>query len=96
MRLLDAPIEKEWSRYMTTHTIRLHNIAQVKDFVNQCSGCSFEITLTSGRTVINAKSIMGLFGLDLSAPILMETTGEGEELTSFLNQVGKYLVDLQD
>ena len=50
---------------MTTHTIRLHNIAQVKDFVNQCSGCSFEITLSSGQAVINAKSIMGLFGLDL-------------------------------
>ena len=73
---------------MTTHTIRLHNIAQVKDFVNQCSGCSFEITLSSGQAVINAKSIMGLFGLDLNAPIVMRTEGEGEELAAFLKEVG--------
>ena len=81
---------------MTTHTIRLHNIAQVKDFVNQCSGCSFEITLSSGQAVINAKSIMGLFGLDLNAPIVMRTEGEGEELAAFLKDVGKYIVETQD
>ncbi|HIU71310.1 MAG TPA: HPr family phosphocarrier protein [Candidatus Galloscillospira excrementipullorum] len=81
---------------MTTHTIRLHNIAQVKDFVNQCSGCSFEITLSSGQAVINAKSIMGLFGLDLNAPIVMRTEGEGEELAAFLKEVGKYIVETQD
>lgn len=81
---------------MTTHTIRLHNIAQVKDFVNQCSGCSFEITLSSGQAVINAKSIMGLFGLDLNAPIVMQTEGEGEELAAFLKEVGKYIVETQD
>ncbi len=81
---------------MTTHTIRLHNIAQVKDFVNQCSGCSFEITLSSGQAVINAKSIMGLFGLDLNAPIVMRTEGEGEELAAFLKEVGKYIVEMQD
>ncbi len=81
---------------MTTHTIRLHNIAQVKDFVNHCSGCSFEITLSSGQAVINAKSIMGLFGLDLNAPIVMRTEGEGEELAAFLKEVGKYIVETQD
>ena len=81
---------------MTTHTIRLHKIAQVKDFVNQCSGCSFEITLSSGQAVINAKSIMGLFGLDLNAPIVMRTEGEGEELAAFLKEVGKYIVETQD
>ena len=81
---------------MTTHTIRLHNIAQVKDFVNQCSGCSFEITLSSGQAVINAKSIMGLFGLDLNAPIVMRSEGEGEELAAFLKEVGKYIVETQD
>ena len=81
---------------MTTHTIRLHNIAQVKDFVNQCSGCSFEITLSSGQAVINAKSIMGLFGLDLNAHIVMRTEGEGEELAAFLKEVGKYIVETQD
>ena len=81
---------------MTTHTIRLHNIAQVKDFVNQCSGCSFEITLSSGQAVINAKSIMGLFGLDLNAPIVLRTEGEGEELAAFLKEVGKYIVETQD
>ena len=76
--------------------VRFDTVVDAKKFVNICNSVPFDVDLVSGRYVIDGKSIMGLFGLDLSAPILMETTGEGEELTSFLNQVGKYLVDLQD
>ena len=76
---------------MTTHTIRLHNIAQVKDFVNQCSGCSFEITLSSGQAVINAKSIMGLFSIDLSAPIRVEVHGTDAQGESFRRAVGRFV-----
>ena len=51
------------------------------------SGCGKSVT---------AKSIMGLFGLDLNAPIVMRTEGEGEELAAFLKEVGKYIVETQD
>lgn len=78
---------------MTTHTIRLHNIAQVKDFVNQCSGCSFEITLSSGQAVINAKSIMGLFSLDLSQPVQVEVHGTDAQRGAFQADVAAFRVD---
>ena len=77
---------------MTTHTIRLHNIAQVKDFVNQCSGCSFEITLSSGQAVINAKSIMGLFSLDLSKPVKVEVHGADADRAAFEESVAAFEV----
>ncbi|MBQ6000355.1 MAG: HPr family phosphocarrier protein [Clostridia bacterium] len=81
---------------MSNHIIRLNTIHQVKDFVNRSSRYPFEITLISGRMIINGKSIMGIFGLDLNSPILMETTGEGEELERFLSEIQEYLVSPQD
>lgn len=49
--------------------ISLNSIDKVKDFVNDISGFSAEFDLVSGRYVIDAKSIMGIFSLDISKPI---------------------------
>ena len=54
---------------MQTVQISLNSIEKVKNFVNaiSCFDCDFD--LVSGRYVIDAKSIMGIFSLDLSRPI---------------------------
>ncbi|MBO5424333.1 MAG: HPr family phosphocarrier protein [Lachnospiraceae bacterium] len=49
--------------------ISLNSIDKVKSFVNDISGFSAEFDLVSGRYVIDAKSIMGIFSLDISKPI---------------------------
>ena len=49
--------------------ISLNSIDKVKSFVNDISGFNAEFDLVSGRYVIDAKSIMGIFSLDLSKPI---------------------------
>lgn len=54
---------------MKNLNIMLKSINDVKDFVNIASKYDFDIDLTSGRYVIDAKSIMGIFSLDLSKPI---------------------------
>ncbi len=57
---------------MKTFNIQLNSINDVKLFVNTVSKYSCDIDLTSGRYVVDAKSIMGIFSLDLSKPIKVE------------------------
>lgn len=54
---------------MKTVQIFLNSIDRVKAFVNDISRFEGEFDLVSGRYVIDAKSIMGIFSLDLSRPI---------------------------
>ena len=54
---------------MTTVKISLNSIDKVKSFVNDLTKFDTDFDLVSGRYVIDAKSIMGIFSLDLSKPI---------------------------
>ena len=54
---------------MKTAKISLNSIDKVKAFVNEISKFDCDFDLVSGRYVIDAKSIMGIFSLDLSKPI---------------------------
>ena len=54
---------------MKTVQISLNSIDKVKSFVNAITQFDFDFDLISGRYVIDAKSIMGIFSLDLSKPI---------------------------
>ena len=54
---------------MKTVQISLNSIDKVKSFVNGLTQFNFDFDLISGRYVIDAKSIMGIFSLDLSKPI---------------------------
>ena len=49
--------------------IFLGTIERVKDFVNAVTRLDCDVDIVSGRYVIDAKSIMGIFSLDLSKPI---------------------------
>lgn len=61
---------------MTELTVILNSINDVKNFVNVVTKYDYEIDLTSGRYVVDAKSIMGIFSLDLTKPIKVEARGE--------------------
>ena len=54
---------------MKTVQISLNSIDKVKSFVNAITQFEFDFDLISGRYGIDAKSIMGIFSLDLSKPI---------------------------
>ncbi len=54
---------------MKTILISLNSIDKVKAFVNDITKFDYDFDLVSGRYVIDAKSIMGIFSLDLSKPI---------------------------
>ena len=72
---------------MTTVKISLNSIDKVKNFVNTVSGFDTDFDLVSGRYVIDAKSIMGIFSLDLSKPIDLNIHAENniDEILSVLD-----------
>lgn len=57
---------------MKAFSIMLKTINDVKDFVNISNKYDFDVDLTSGRYVVDAKSIMGIFSLDFNKPIKVE------------------------
>lgn len=60
---------------MTKTTVNLQAINDVKEFVNIVMKYDFDIDLVSGRYAVDAKSIMGIFSLDLLDPITLQTDG---------------------
>ena len=66
---------------MVTASIRLYTISDIRDFVNIASKYDFDIDLKSGRYVVDAKSRMGIFSLDLMSPIELtaHVTDEAEK-----------------
>ena len=78
---------------MKTIKISLNSIDKVKAFVNEISKFDCDFDLVSGRYVIDAKSIMGIFSLDLSKPIDLNIHADGQILDSVLDVIGKYIVE---
>jgi len=76
---------------MKTYNIMLNTINDVKDFVNIVCGFEFDVDLISGRYIIDAKSIMGIFSLDLSQQITLKIHAEEPELTEILESLKPYI-----
>ena len=77
---------------MKTVRVCLESIDKVKGFVNDISRFNTDFDLISGRYVIDAKSIMGIFSLDLSKPIEL-TIHESDEIDEILKALQPYVVD---
>ena len=57
---------------MKSIPIKLSFAEEVKTFVNIVNRYPFDMDLRAGRHVVDAKSILGIFSLDLSRPISLE------------------------
>ena len=78
---------------MKTVKISLNSIDKVKSFVNEITKFDYDFDLVSGRYVIDAKSIMGIFSLDLSKPIDLNIHATDAALDEILVTLKPYLVD---
>lgn len=76
---------------MKTVQISLNSIDKVKSFVNTVTKFDCDFDLISGRYVIDAKSIMGIFSLDLSKPIDL-TIHTDENVEEVLEALKAYIV----
>lgn len=77
---------------MKTVQISLNSIDKVKSFVNEITKFDYDFDLVSGRYVIDAKSIMGIFSLDLSKPITLNIHTDGSEADSIVEELASYIV----
>ncbi len=77
---------------MQTVMISLNSIDKVKSFVNTIARFDSDFDLISGRYVIDAKSIMGIFSLDLSRPITLNVHAS-ENVDEILETLKPYIVE---
>ena len=77
---------------MQTVQISLNSIDKVKSFVNTLTKFDCDFDLVSGRYVIDAKSIMGIFSLDLSKPIDLNIHAT-KDMDSILSILKPYIVE---
>lgn len=75
---------------MQTVTIMLNSINDVKAFVNTVNKYDFDVDLISGRYAIDAKSIMGIFSLDLSKEIRVEA--HTNDAGAFFDEIKGFVV----
>ena len=76
---------------MTERMVQLSSIQQIKDFVNLVTRYPNDFDLVSGRYTIDAKSIMGIFSLDLTHPLRLCIYGEVSE--ELLEALAPYLAE---
>lgn len=76
---------------MKTVQISLNSIDRVKSFVNTITQFDYDFDLISGRYVIDAKSIMGIFSLDLSKPIDLAIHSEAH-MAEILEALQPYVI----
>ena len=72
--------------------IFLGTIERVKDFVNAVTRLDCDVDIVSGRYVIDAKSIMGIFSLDLSKPIELNIHAE-DDVDTILDVLKPYVIE---
>ncbi len=77
---------------MKTVKICLNSIDKVKAFVNDITKFDSDFDLVSGRYVIDAKSIMGIFSLDLSKDIDLNIHAE-DNIDEILVALKPYIVE---
>ena len=79
---------------MKTVRISLNSIDKVKSFVNDLVRFTdVDFDLVSGRYVIDAKSIMGIFSLDLSKPIDLNIHADEDKLDEIVHTLKPYIIE---
>ena len=76
---------------MTEKNIHIRDLNEARLLVNNTMMCDFDIDLTSDRYVVNAKSIMGVFSLDLSRPILLRADCPPDD--PFFDKIASLLIE---
>lgn len=68
--------------------IKLFTIQEIREFVNQVILLDYEVDLVQGRYIIDAKSIMGIFSLDLLSPITV--VAHSEKAAEFFDAIQQF------
>lgn len=72
--------------------ISLETIENVKKFVKKIATFDKDFDLVCGKYVVDAKSILGIFSIDLSKPLLLRTNAEGKKLEEIQEAIREFAV----
>lgn len=78
---------------MTSKKVSLNAIDSVKKFVKIVSDFECDMDLVTERYVIDAKSIMGIFSIDLSKPIELRIHASDEEAEKVIDRLKEFIVE---
>ncbi len=78
---------------MTSFKIRLITIEDVRNFVTAANLQAFDADIVSGRYRIDAKSLLGIFSLDLSQPVEVQIHGTESDAKSFMEAVKDLIIE---
>lgn len=76
---------------MKTLNILLNSMNDVRIFVNIVNKYEFDVDLTSGRYVVDAKSILGIYSLDLSKAIVVNIHADDEAAAKFIDEIKDFI-----
>lgn len=68
----------------------LRDIQSIRDFVKEVVALDYDVDLVQGRYIVDAKSIMGIFALDINSPI--KVVADTNDATPFFTAIEKYVV----
>lgn len=83
--IMGTQIEKRSRTDMKVTKIKL-GLDDVNAFVNAATECDFDIDVNYNRVVIDAKSILGVLGLDLGRVLTVTCHGESQKFDNFLQK----------
>ena len=72
--------------------IKLNSIDDVKEFCVFTNNCKFDVDVLSGRYAVDAKSIMGIFSLDLTKEVEIVVHANDDESEDFFDGIKKFIV----
>ena len=74
--------------------IKLNTIDDVKNLVNDITEFECDFEIISGRFVVDAKSIMGIFSLDLSKKLMLVIHSDDEyEIYKIKDKIGSFIIE---
>jgi phosphotransferase system HPr-like phosphotransfer protein len=76
---------------MITLSILLDSVEKVQRFVSAISKYSCGFDIESGNSCIDAKSLVGIFSLDISAPLHLTINDNGEQIEDILRDIQEFL-----
>lgn len=75
---------------MQETSIVLRDIQSIREFVKEVITLNYEVDLVQGRYIVDAKSIMGIFALDVLSPIKL--IAHTNDATDFFEKIDRFLV----
>ncbi len=69
--------------------VLLRDIQSIREFVKKVIALDYDVDLIQGRYIVDAKSIMGIFALDISTPI--QVVAHTTDASGFFKEIEEYI-----